>query len=112
MVVSRILSRTIIHLGRGLLTASSNLPEQRVETPLPEGTCSYLVLLPMGFTLPLLLPEARCAFTAPFHPYLTLRLGGIFSVALSLGSPPPDVIRHRVSMESGLSSLAEAKAIV
>ena len=27
-----------------------------------------------------------------------------FSVALSLGSPPPDVIRHRSSMEPGLSS--------
>jgi hypothetical protein len=25
-------------------------------------------------------------------------------VALSLGSPPPDVIRHRFSMEPGLSS--------
>ncbi len=30
--------------------------------------------------------------------------GGLFSVALSLGLPPPDVIRHRVSMEPGLSS--------
>jgi hypothetical protein len=28
----------------------------------------YLVLLPVGFTLPPPLPEARCAFTAPFHP--------------------------------------------
>src|ERR1700730_12587925 len=30
--------------------------------------------------------------------------GGSFSVALSLGVPPPDVIRHRMSMEPGLSS--------
>jgi len=30
--------------------------------------------------------------------------GGLLSVALSLGSPPPDVIRHRLSMEPGLSS--------
>jgi hypothetical protein len=30
--------------------------------------------------------------------------GGSFSVALSLGSPPPDVIRRRVSVEPGLSS--------
>ena len=30
---------------------------------------SYLVLLPVGFTLPRLLPAARCALTAPFHPY-------------------------------------------
>ena len=34
--------------------------------------------------------------------------GGLFSVALSLGSPPPDVIRHRVSMEPGLSSACAA----
>jgi hypothetical protein len=31
-------------------------------------------------------------------------IGGFFSVALSLKSPPPDVIRHRVSVEPGLSS--------
>ncbi len=30
--------------------------------------------------------------------------GGLFSVALSLGSPPAAVSRHRVSMEPGLSS--------
>ena len=30
--------------------------------------------------------------------------GGSISVALSLGSPPPDVIRRRVSVEPGLSS--------
>ena len=29
----------------------------------------YLVLLRAGFCLPPLLPEARCALTAPFHPY-------------------------------------------
>jgi|GEM_PF-1971414 len=29
----------------------------------------YLVLLPVGFTLPTLLPAPRCALTAPFHPY-------------------------------------------
>ena len=34
------------------------------------------------------------------------RRGGLFSVALSLGFPPPDVIRHRSSMEPGLSSPA------
>ena len=28
----------------------------------------YSVLLPVGFTLPLLLPVARCALTAPFQP--------------------------------------------
>ncbi len=30
----------------------------------------YLALLRVGFTLPRLLPNARCALTTPFHPYL------------------------------------------
>ena len=34
--------------------------------------------------------------------------GGLLSVALSLGSPPPDVIRHRASVEPGLSSSLQA----
>ena len=37
--------------------------------------------------------------------------GGLFSVALSLGSRPPDVIRHRMSMEPGLSSQACLSAL-
>ena len=37
----------------------------------------YLVLLRTGFTLPPPLPEARCALTAPFHPYpASLRMTG------------------------------------
>ena len=31
-------------------------------------------------------------------------VGGLISVTLSLESPPPDIIRHRVSVEPGLSS--------
>ena len=34
------------------------------------------------------------------------RTGGLFSVALSLGSPPPAVDRHRIPVEPGLSSIA------
>src|SRR5512140_2815283 len=36
----------------------------------------YLVLLRAGFCLPPLLPPARCALTAPFHPYPPSREGG------------------------------------
>ena len=43
---------------------------------------------------------------SPLPRQYTTRRGGLFSVALSLGSPPPDVIRHRLSMEPGLSSPA------
>ena len=44
------------------------------------------------------LPPARCALTAPFHPYpltsLHRKWGGIFSVALSVGSRPPGITWH------------------
>ena len=98
----------------------------------------YSILLLVGFTVPLTLLLARCALTAPFHPYLFCgqalskkscdvfgagpfnakpypkspatflgpgQTGGLFSVALSLRSPSPDVIRHHFSVEPGLSSL-------
>src|SRR5690606_10589631 len=39
-------------------------PRARARTP----GHPYLVLLPVGFALPLLSPVARCALTAPFHP--------------------------------------------
>ena len=41
---------------------------------------------------------------SPLPSYAEASEGGIFSVALSLRSPSPDVIRHRVLMEPGLSS--------
>ena len=72
----------------------------------------YLVLLPVGFALPRLLPAARCALTAPFHPYPSRRTGGLFSVALSLGLPPAAVSRHRVFVEPGLSSRPCERATV
>ena len=75
---------TVIPLGRTLLRGSSDLPgscdapsrhvrpisasaeaESGIRTFLP-----YLVLLRVGFALPPPLLTARCALTAPFHPYL------------------------------------------
>ena len=41
--------------------------------------------------------------------HLPKEVSGMFSVALSLGLPPADVIRHRVSVEPGLSSTLLAK---
>ncbi len=104
-----------IHLGHALLHASRNLPGWLGrKCPRLPAHHPYSVLLPVGFAMPPLLPAARCALTAPFHPYPAASrvavqrhdrwLGGILSAALSLGSPPPDVIRHRLSMEPGLSS--------
>jgi hypothetical protein len=110
---------TAIPLGCRLPGISSNLPE-RPGLDIDPAAFSrlrarmlprrpYSVLLPVGFAVPPALPPTRCALTAPFHPcrsYYATRRGGLFSVALSLGSHPPDVIRHRLSTEPGLSSPA------
>jgi len=55
-----------------------------------------------GLPSPRLLPAARCALTAPFHPYL--QAGGFLSVALSVGSHPPGVTWRSDPLEPGLSS--------
>ena len=50
----------------------------------------YLVLHRAGFAVPFPSPGRRWALTPPFHPYrrAEARLGGLFSVALSVGSLP------------------------
>ena len=106
---------TTIPLVPSSLTGSSDRPGGLERAALI--TPPYLVLLRAGFCLPPALPRARCALTAPFHPYppplSTLRTesygaagptgaclaearaiegsrakaGGIFSVPLSFRSP-------------------------
>jgi len=111
---------TAIPLGCPSPGISCDRPERRREGPPGHSdrsaersatACrSYLVLLPVGFSLPPPLPVARCALAAPFHPcrppaeVAARGLGGVFSVALSLRSPSPGVTRHRSSVEPGLSS--------
>ena len=70
--ISRVLSGAIIHLGRPSPAASSNLPG----SPLGTGgaglaPCYFPIWSCSGRGLPCrgLLPAARCALTAPFHPY-------------------------------------------
>lgn len=63
----------------------------------PEGqratsTLPYSVLLRMGFTKPAGLPTAGALL--PHLSTLTTCVAVFFSMALSLGSLPPDVIRH------------------
>jgi len=99
-----------IHLGRILRYASCNQPGSLVwkqtgrflARATPIWSCSR-------WGLPCRLCCQRRGALLP-HPF-TLTLvavsgfeGGLLSVALSLGSPPPEVIRHRASKEPGLSS--------
>src|SRR5512144_279318 len=90
-----------IPLGRALPRASSEpYPEARAGRPTPRlaaRTPPYLLLHRVGFAVPPPSPEARCALTAPFHPCHASSegpFGGLFSVALSCGSPRPVVDRH------------------
>ncbi len=87
-------------------TSRATNPDGGPETGPGVSPCRpYSVLLPAGLAVPPASPRARCALTAPFHPDPdACAPGGLLSVALSLGSPPPDVIRRRVSVEPGLSS--------
>jgi hypothetical protein len=112
--VSRVLSApkcgTTIPLGRALRRASRDQPGRQsgnapvpCDTAAPIRSCSRWglpcrpccqgrgALLPHRFALARGAPSRPCA-------------GGLFSVALSLGSPPPAVSRHRFPVEPGLSS--------
>jgi hypothetical protein len=73
----------------------------------------YSVLLPVGFAVPPPLPEARCAFTAPFRPGRAETRWFVFcgTVPCPGSSPgPPGVTRHRSSLEPGLSSRMQLPA--
>ena len=66
-----------IPLRRALRRASCNQPGRLIwkrdwQVSLPRRP--YSVLLPVGFAVPSLLPRTRCALTAPFHPYRSVRL--------------------------------------
>src|SRR5256885_14616232 len=87
----------IIPLASPLLARSSDLPESvgwaiRAGPTLARRLAlSYLVLLRAGFCLPPVLPRARCALTAPFHPYPPSRF------ALRRGKPRDIPHRRRLS---------------
>ena len=102
-----------IPLGRPLPSASCDRPERRREgspgipqngmPAAPTWSCSR-----WGFPC-----RRRCRrrgallphrFTLAARPVFPGQTGGVLSVALSLGSPPPGVTRHRTSVEPGLSS--------
>jgi len=102
---------TAIPLGRASLRASSNQPgRQGTETcpsPLARKASSLFGFAPGGACRAVPVAGSAVRSYRTFSPLPRAEApGGSISVALSLGSPPPDVIRHRVSVEPGLSSLA------
>jgi hypothetical protein len=94
---------TVIPLGRASLCGSSDLPgscdapSRHVSGPKSRFP-PYLVLLRVGFALPVPLLERRCALTAPFHPYPSVAAQAVYFLWYfpSTGLEPslPDVIRH------------------
>ena len=106
--VSRVLSplarKMAIHLGRPLPDASRDPPGLR------RGSAPYVdpIWSCSRWGLPCHPRRRGCGALLP-HPFtLTCHhrgeTGGLLSVALSLGLPPPAVNRHRTSVEPGLSS--------
>ena len=85
------------HSSRMMITHHLKRPTRWLDRADPHclrSTPAYLVLLRGGFTLPVLLPVRRWALTPPFHPCLILpkeAIGGLFSAALSVGSPRPGI---------------------
>ena len=107
---------TTIPLGRPSPGASSDQPERsgpRTGPEAPRRPASLLFGLAPGGACRAADVAAdavrSCRTLSPLPtssrmPRIRLMAGGLLSVALSLGSPPPDVIRRRVRMEPGLSS--------
>ncbi len=107
-----------IPLGHSSPSASRDRPER----PAWKRACPIKAIGPDGTIVPTWscsrrgLPCRHCCqprgallphpFTLTFNTQARPAVpeGGFLSVALSLGSPPPGVTRHRVSMEPGLSS--------
>ena len=90
-------STVIIHLGRMSPYASSDLPGNWCGPHFTACAARSPIWSCSGWGLPChRFSPARCALTAPFHPYPALPRGGIFSVALSVGSRPPGVTWHPV----------------
>ena len=103
--ISRVLSRTIIHLGCLSPDTSSDLPALSAGHTCrgPIWSCSERGLPCHG-----LLPAARCALTAPFHPYLCSRRShrrSTLCCTFRRLAPPRRYLAFH-PMEPGLSSTA------
>ena len=96
--ISRVLYLAVIYLWRGVASCAQAI----IRTIAEQTKVAQSMLLRVGFTreFSYLLP---CELL-PHISTLTEKNRRLFSVALSLESPPPAVNRHPCSMEPGLSS--------
>ncbi|CDI09070.1 protein of unknown function [Agrobacterium pusense] len=79
-------------------------PETGCERAFARPVSSLFGLAPGGVYLAAAVTRSAVGSYPTLSPLPCGAHGGLLSVALSLGSPPPDVIRHRISVEPGLSS--------
>ena len=102
--VSRVLYLTVIYLWRGVASCAQAI----IRTVAEQTKVAQSMLLRMGFTR-----EFSYHLPCELLPHISTLTENrrLFSVALSLESPPPAVNRHPRSMEPGLSSRAKAPAI-
>jgi len=104
-------------LPEGLTRRAGACPKPDSQKPSP-GLPPYLVLLRVGFALPVTLLQRRCALTAPFHPYRDVAAEAVCFLwhFPSTGLEPgfPDVIRHTALRSSDFppSSLDATRAAV
>ena len=75
------------HSSSPVIADGIERPTRRLRTGRPSAS-PYLALLRAGFSLPPVLPRARCALTAPFHPYPSTR---------PFGAPSGQACLERVS---------------
>ena len=103
--ISRVLSfKSVICLGLNSHLTSSNQPRWLTKNCFRHKALPSLFGLAPGgvFHAFFVTKKPVCSY----HTFSHLpRSGGLFSVALSLRLPSPDVIWHRVPIEPGLSSL-------
>ena len=119
--VWRFPSATAIHLGRRLRAASCDQPGWRAWSHGLAPQVSLRARPPLFGLAPGGVCPATSVARGAVRSYRTISplpqaaeadRGGLISVALSLGSPPAAISRHRWSMEPGLSSATSCIATV
>ena len=106
--VSRILSAPRLRERESFVSAADTRNLSRdARRGAGRSAVPYLALHPMGFSVPPRLRLGRWALTPPFHPYPRSRSrGGLFSVALSVGTPRGVASRVYPRSTPGLRGIA------